>query len=66
MSAGAWCWHCTKRIQSPKADKALHPTAAELQHDDWIMTADDLHCASGEPGHPVFSPDKKRFSHKKK
>jgi len=61
-----WCWHYVERIQALKADKIVFPSEDDLIGDDWIMTVDGVHCATNEPGHLIFSMDKKYFSHKKK
>jgi DDE superfamily endonuclease len=56
-------WQFVKRIQAMKAVKIVWPDNLN-ESDVWVLTVDGTHCWIKEPGHPEFSQDKSKFSHK--
>ena len=56
-------WQYVYRIQAMKAEKIVWPDDLNDQ-DMWVLTVDGTHCWIKEPGHPEFSQDRRKYSHK--
>lgn len=60
---GRKIWEHVRKLQAMKGDVVCWPD--DLNADDtWVCTVDGTHCWIKEPGHPEFSQDRKKYSHK--
>ena len=56
-------WDAIKRLRALKHDKIKWEE--DLCRDDvWVLTVDGIHCWIKEPKHPVWSQDRRYYSHK--
>ena len=58
-----WIWYYLRKVQALKLIKIVWP-ADDFGEDTWVVTVDGTHCLTCEPHHPVYSQDKKFYSHK--
>jgi DDE superfamily endonuclease len=56
-------WNYVARLQAMKAEKIVWPDNLN-EEDIWVLSVDGTHCWIKEPGHPEFSQDKSKYSHK--
>ena len=56
------CWYFVEKIRALKSEKIVWPE--DFGDDDWCISVDGTHFKIEEPRHPVWSQDRRYFSHK--
>ena len=56
-------WYYIRKIQALKEEKIVWPTD-NGGPGVWMLTVDGIHCWIKEPRHPIWSQDRKYYSHK--